>query len=414
MILSTLRRWFGNNNLSNPDRGPQYGGRESITTETGVSVTDEKSLKMSGVWACVQLISNSVVGLPILVFDDTPNGRVPIDGRHYLKEILHRRPNQWMTPRDFRSAMTVQMALWGNAYAEILRSGNRIVGIVPLRPGRMTPYIDDTGELVYHYQVDNGVKVYAKSSIFHIKGITTDGVVGAERIEFAKESVGLAAAAQSFAAAQFKNGGRPGGVLEFDKFLNETQREQARKLYEGVSEGVINKNKLWLLEGGVKYTALDFAADQMQMIATRNLQLSEISRYFGVPGIMIGAGENTSTAWPASFEQQMLMFLTFTVQPYLDEWESAMKSALIMNAEGATDELSVDHDIEPLVQMDSQARANYWSKLVQNGLATRNEGRIKNKLPKSDDPGADRLTVQVNMTELRDLEGLHNDGTNSQ
>mgnify|MGYP000406867894 CR=1 FL=1 len=412
MILNTLRRLFGNN-LSNPDKGPQTGGRNPPVTESGVSVSDEKALKMSGVWSCVQLISNSVVGLPILVFDDTSDGRVMIEGRHYLKEILHRRPNQWMTPRDFRSAMTVQMALWGNAYAEILRSGDRIVGLVPLRPGRMTPFIDDTGALVYHYQIDSGVKVYAKRSIFHIKGITTDGVVGAERIEFAKESVGLAAAAQSFASAQFRNGGRPGGVLEFDKFLNDAQRQQARKLYEGVSEGVINKNKLWLLEGGVKYTALDFTADKMQMIATRNLQLSEIARYFGVPGIMIGAGENTSTAWPASFEQQMLMFLTFTVQPYLDEWESAIKNALIMDAQGATDELSVDHDIEPLVQMDSQARAKYWSTLVQNGLASRNEGRIKNKLPKSEDPGADRLTVQVNMTNLGDLQGLHDAGTDS-
>jgi HK97 family phage portal protein len=115
-----------------------------------------------------------------------------------------------MKPRDFRSAMTVQMALWGNAYAEIVRSGDRVVALMPLRPGRMTPYITDNGDLQYHYNLQSGIKVYAQQSILHLKGFGVDGIVAASRNDYAREAYGLTVAAETFAAKQFANGGTPG------------------------------------------------------------------------------------------------------------------------------------------------------------------------------------------------------------
>jgi len=401
-FFSPIMRLFNMGGLSNPDTGFQISGGTTLSTASGSSVTDERALQVSAVWACVQLIANSVAGLPISIFNDTETGREPIERRHFLKDLLLFRPNQYMKPRDFRAAMTVQMALWGNAYAEIIRLGERPVALMPLRPGRMTPFMTDSGALQYHYNVQAGVKVYAQQSILHLKGFGTDGIVGSSRNDYAREAYGLTVAAETFAAKQFANGGRPGGVITFDAFLKPDQRAQAKLLYEGLSEGAINANKLWVLEGGSKYEALDFAADQMQMIATRSQQLSEIARFFGVPGVMIGAGETGSSAWPASFEQQMLSFLTFTLQAYLDEWESALSYSLLPMGSP----IGIDHDTAPLVKMDSAARSNYWARLVQNGLATRNEGRIAMNLPRADDPGADRLTVQTNLVQLEDLKDV--------
>lgn len=401
-FFSPILRLFNMGGLSNQDTGYQSSGGSTTSTASGTSVTDERALKVSAVWACTQLIANSVAGLPISIFDDTETGRKPINRRHFLKDLLLSSPNKYMKPRDFRTAMTVQMALWCNAYAEIVWLNERPVALMPLRPGRMTPFITGSGDLQYHYNVQAGVKVYSQKSILHLKGFGVDGIVGASRNDYAREAYGLTVAAETFAAKQFANGGRPGGVITFDAFLKPDQREQAKKLYEGLAEGAINSNRLWVLEGGSKYDALDFSADQMQMIGTRAQQLSEIARFFGVPGVMIGAGETGSSSWPASFEQQMLSFLTFTLQAYLDEWESALVHALLPM--GST--IGIDHDTAPLVKMDSAARSNYWSRLVQNGLATRNEGRIAMNLPRSDDAGADRLTVQTNLVQLEDLQDV--------
>ena len=117
-LFTPIFRLFRMGTLSNPDKGYQTGGTSKINTEAGIAVSDERALKISAVWACVQLISNSVAGLPIQVFRETADGREPLKSRHYLTDILHKRPNAWMKPRDFRLAMTAQMALWNNAYAE--------------------------------------------------------------------------------------------------------------------------------------------------------------------------------------------------------------------------------------------------------------------------------------------------------
>jgi len=401
-LFSPILRLFNSRSLSNPDKGYQIGALEKTSTDAGVSVSDERALKVSAVWACVQLIANSVASMPFLVFRESESGREPMKSRHFVTDLLHKKPNAYMKPRDFRLAMTVQMALWNNAYAEIVWNGDRPVALMPLRPGRMAPHIDQNGELSYHYHVksgsDTGVKVYAPRSILHLKGFGTDGVVGVERNNYAREALGLTVAAETFAARQFANGGRPGGVLSFDEFLKPEQREQARKLYEGISEGPQNANKLWILEGGIQYKTLDFAADQMQMIATRSQQLSEVARFFGVPSVMIGANDNSSTAWPASFEQQMLSFLTFTLQSYLDEWECAVRDSLIP----ADSNINVDHDTSGLIKMDSSSRAQYLSTLVQNGLMTRNEARKSLNLKEV--VGGDDLTVQVNLSPLEQLE----------
>lgn len=407
-LFSPILRLFGLHALSNPDTGYQTGSIQKTSTEAGVSVSDERSLKISAVWACVQLISNSVAGLPIKVFRETEEGREPLKSRHYLTDLLDNRPNSWMKPRDFRLAMTAQMAIWNNAYAEIMYSGDRPVALMPLRPGRMTPFITNDGELTYHYHTEKGIKVFAQRSIFHLKGFGTDGIVGAERSNYARESYGLSVASETYAAKQFANGGRPGGVLTLDKFLNEDQREQLRGIYTGLSEGAMNANALWVLEGGMDYKSLDYNADQMQMIATRNHQLSDVARYFNMPDVLIGAGANGNSAWPASFEQQMLMFLTHTIQPYLEEWECAIRFALLP----PRTDINVDHDPASLVKMDSDAKGKFLATLVQNGLMTRNEARKILNLKERD--GGDELTVQTNLSPLDKLEAATNVSQTSQ
>jgi len=406
-FISTILRSFSKGPLSNPDRGYQVGSTEKISTTSGTSVNDERSLKISAVWSCVQLISNSVASLPLDLFEKTKDGRKELSKRHHLVEILQKKPNPLMKPRDFRLAMTVQMALWHNAYAEIVYSGERPVALMPLKPGRMTPFITDDGDLTYHYSTEKGVKIYAKKSILHLKGFGTDGVIGAERNNYARETYGLTVSAENFAAVQFANGGRPGGVIEVDKFLTSDQRKQMKAIYEGISEGSINKNSLWVLEGGLKYNSLDFTADQMQMLSTRMMQLSEVARFFGVPEVMIGAGSNTSSAWPASFEQQILYFLNFTIQSYLDEWECALHDAMVMPSEKSS--IIIDHDISGFIKMDSGSKARYLSTLVQNGLFTRNEARRTLKMPEVE--GGDELTVQTNLSNIEDLEKINEQAT---
>ncbi|MFV2061705.1 MAG: phage portal protein [Gammaproteobacteria bacterium] len=396
-LFSPILKLFGRDGLTNPDHGSQSSGSGGHSTDSGISVSDDRAMQVSAVWACVQYITNSVASLPIEFYKKTPNGREELTD-HYLIDLFQRSPNSLMKPRDFRKALTLQLALWSNAYAEIFWSGNRPIALVPLKPNRMTPYLDN-GELTYHYQMDQGIRVYSKKSILHLKGFGTDGIIGLDRTNYARPTLGLSVSADTYASKQFANGGRSGGgYLMFDSFLTDSQRDNARKLYEGMSETAFNKGKVWILEGGVKYENDGLNPDTMQMLETRRMQLGEIARFFGVPEVMIGASGATSS-WPASFEQQLLSFLTFTLQDYLDEWETSISDSLLTPKDKR--KIIVDHDTTSFIKMDSQARAQLQSTWVQNGLKTRNEIRKINNDPEVD--GADELTVQVNLTPIDEL-----------
>jgi len=150
-LFSRALAWFGKGATSNNETGAQHGSSGSISTDAGISVNDERALQVSSVWACVQYITNSVASLPINFYEKTEDGRKELD-RHYLKDLFHVSPNALMKPRDLRKALTLQLCIWSNAYAEIFWSGDRPIALVPLRPGRMTPYLNN-GELTYHYQM---------------------------------------------------------------------------------------------------------------------------------------------------------------------------------------------------------------------------------------------------------------------
>lgn len=396
-LFSRALAWFGIGGISNPDQGQQVGTSGGVSTDAGIAVSDERAMKVSAVWACVQYITNSVCSLPLDFYEKTADGRKEL-GRHYLNDLFHDSPNALMKPRDFRKAMTMQLCLWSNAYAEIFWSGNRPIAIVPLRPARMTPVINGS-EIVYHYSTDEGMRIYSKRSILHLKGFGTDGIVGLERSSYARQTMGLSVSADVYASKQFANGGNSGaGYISFDEFLTKEQREQARTLYEGFHETAYEKGKVRILEGGAKWNEQGLNPDDMQMIETRGFQIGEIARFFGVPEVLIGGG-GKSSSWPASFEQQLLSFLTFTLQDYLDEWEAAIKSSLILGSD--KQKIFADHDVTGFIKMDSTAKSQLQASWVQNGLKTRNEIRKINNDPPIE--GGDDLTVQVNLTPVDQL-----------
>lgn len=402
-LFSRIWARFGGGGLSNREKGAQQSGPNGTTTPSGIVLGDEGALGVSAVWACTQIITNSIASLPMDWYTGQGDDRELLPADHPLSRLFLMRPNQYMKTRDFRKALTFQMAFWNNGYAKIdWNTKGEPIALTPLSPARMVPYRDETG-LTYHYSTVHGTHVFAQKSILHLKGMTSDGVAGLNRVGYARDTLGISASADKYASKQFANGGKPGGILKVDSFLSTEQREKMREIYEGVSATADNANKLWVLEGGVDYKQTDMDPDKMQMLGTREHQLGEVARYWGVPEALIGAG-GKANAWPAAFEQQVLSFLTFTLQGYMDEWEAGLEDALVPIEDKRT--VSVDHDVDGFIRMDSKAKAAYLSSLVQNGLMARNEGRKKLKLAKSEQAGANDLTVQVNLTPLDQLERI--------
>ena len=159
------------------------------------------------------------------------------------------------------------------------------------------------------------------------------------------------------------------------------------------------KDNLMITPGGMKYRGVSMHPDDLQLLESRQFQVPEICRFFGVPTVMVDGAAGATAAWPASYEQQVLAFLTFGLKPYLEEWEDKIPSSLLSPAEQR--ETIIEHNVEGLLRTDSKSRAEFYASGAQNGWLKRSEIRSKENLPFVE--GSDELTVQVNMTNLEDL-----------
>ena len=165
--------------------------------ESSLNFKGENALKEATVFSCIRILADSVGKLPIKVYQ-IKEGR-QVDVGHYLTPLLKTRPNPLMTSRDFFKALEVQRNLYGNAYAYLDfetrgRNAGKLKGVYPLDSSKVEIYCDDIGlvsnTLFYVYRDDKG-KEYKinQDEMIHLKGLTTNGLIGMTPLEKLKSTV---------------------------------------------------------------------------------------------------------------------------------------------------------------------------------------------------------------------------------
>ena len=365
-------------------------------TYSGEVVSVRTSLLIDTVYACSRLIAQTIATLPLQLYKMDNSGRGTVARDHPLYTLLHDQPNGDMTAVTFWEAVVACILLWGNAYIEIQRIGTRIVALAPMVPDRLTAQRQSDGSLIYRYSWLGQVIELAEEDVMHIKGFSLDGMTGMSIVGQARETMGIAMAAEKSAASFFRNGMRPSMVFTMEKWLNETQRKRFEEETKEKIVGSINAGGYALLEGGMKAEAISIKPEDAQLLATRAFGVEQICRWFGVQPVMIGHMEK-STAWGTGLEQMNLWFLTYTLRPLLKSIEQAIRMSLLLP--GERNNYYAEFNVDALLRADSAGRAALMTALAQNGLRTRNELRALDNEPPMD--GADDLTVQSNLLPIQ-------------
>ena len=383
--VTVLARGIG---LTDPRLFRMVSGGSSETV-AGEIVTIDVAMRMDTVWACVLLIARTVATLPLQFYRLDPDGNGIIAKDHPLYSILHDMPNADMTAVTFWQAVIGSLLLWGNAYARIDRVGGRIVALTPMVPDRITPKREPDGSILYLYRDYNGnLLELVEGDIFHVKGFSVDGLVGMSPIAQARESLGLALAAEKSAGSVFRNGMRPQYSINSPTFMNDDQRKRWEEKLKPALIGSLNAGNPALLEGGWKIENISINPDDAQLLASRGWSVEQICRWFGVAPPMIGHMEK-STAWGTGLEQMNLWFLTYTLRPLLEAVEQEISRSCLTAIERT--KFYAEFNVDGLLRADSKTRADMFAIYVTNGIRTRNEVRALDNLEPLE--GGDVLTV---------------------
>jgi len=373
--------------------------RLGVTSSAGINVTDQNILRLSAVWACARLISETIATLPLGMHERTSAGRRPAP-QHPLDFILGLQPNADTISSVFWEAAVAAMLLRGNARCEKLMVGERVVGLNFLCPSRLNISRRGDGTKEYRYTEDNGrQRQIPASRIWTIPGWSLDGKTGVSVIWYGAHVFGAALATEDSAAGTFKRGLMPTTWFKYPKVLQPKQREEARELIEGRLSGAINAGRPAILEADMEVGTLGIKPVDAQLLESRGYSVEEICRWFRVPPWMVGHTEK-STSWGTGIEQQMIGFLTFTLGPWLKRIEQSIMKDLMSPADRLR--FYPKFAVEGLLRSDSAARASFYSVMVNNGILTRDEVReLEDRAAMGGNAAV--LTVQTAMAPLDSL-----------
>lgn len=371
---------------------------EGQSALSGSMVTQDTAMKVSAVYACVQVLAQTVGTLPLFLYQRDNNNKKSKAKEHPLYRTLHDTPNPFQTSVEWREMMMGHLALRGNAYSRILIGKAGTPTLIPLNSGCMeSKLIGD--QIIYQYKKGTEQTDYRQDQILHIKGLSNDGIVGISPIGMARESIGLAMATEEFGAKWFNNFARPGGVLEHPGKLSDPAKEYLSKSWKKMHAGLNNAHSVAILEEGLKWSQVGMNADDAQFLQTKQYQVTDIARIFRVPPHMIG---DLSRSTFSNIEQQSIEFVTHTIRPWLVRWEQSLSKALL-SARDIEAGYYIEFQVDGLLRGDITSRYNAYAIGKNNGWFSANDIReLENMNPLPGEQG-DIYVVPLNMVPAQTL-----------
>lgn len=333
-----------------PIRGVEVG--LGSQTAAGIHVSPESAMKCGVVYSCVKILAEGVGQLPFRLHTQREDGGKQAATDHPLYDLLHDAPNDWTTAYQFRLDMMTALLLHGNAFAFVNRVDGQVVELIQL-PSRQVTVETDTRTLEPLYRVttaDGTQSDYSRDQIFHIRTIGTRPNIGDSLIDQCREAIGLAMAMERHASSLFGKGARPSGVFRYPKMLGPEMVKKLKASFNAAHGGPNESGGTVILEDGMDFTPLQFSSVDLQFLEMRRFQIAEISRAFRIPLHLLNDLERTTHN---NAEQMGRQFLSFTLLPWLELWEQAVRLQLLTAEERRT--------YRPEFQTDSLARADMES-----------------------------------------------------
>ncbi len=302
--------------------------RASSLTESGANVTVATALKNTTVFRCVSLISYSIGMLPAHLYHAGEERRKATE--HPLYDLLMYQPNDWQSAFDFKVLMQMRAMVDGDAFALIVRSMGRVIRLVPLPRGRISIRQKEDWSVEYHYQPPKGSKrIFQADEILHLRGLSDDGLRGMSLVRQAAEAIGLALQTEKAAARLFRNGMLAGGALQHKEKLSPEAYERL-KTSMAERESADNAHKWLILEEDMTANPFSQTGKDNQHLETRQHQIEEIGRIFGVPRPLLMLDD---TSWGSGVDVLGQFFVTYGLAPWFTAWEQAIRRSALTDQE---------------------------------------------------------------------------------
>jgi len=340
-----------------------------------VNVTADTALRHSAVWACIKLQADLMSSFPIDVLRD-----VDIDGAGTMMPaetptpMVLKQPggascgiNEWMFSTQADKAAS------GNTFGVITkRDGFGLPACIELQD-RSTVVVVVRANQLRGYRIAG--KWYDPVDVWHEKSNTRSGMfVGLSPIAYAAWSISEYLSAQEFAIQWFGTGAIPSGVLKNSaKTLSPAEAETTKAKWR---QAVANRD-VFVTGADWDYSMMTGENSTSALLETKRYSISDIGRFFGVPGDLIDAAESLGGGkiTYANITQRNLEYLILHLGPEITRREAALTTLV-------PSQRYVKLNTDSLLRMDPAARAAlFQTRINSRTLAPSEARRYENQAP---------------------------------
>lgn len=372
------------------DRMDLWGQGESIgePIHAGVTVSQEGALRLSVVWRCVRLISETLAGLPADAVRKKGDIRAPVDRPPPWLE----QPNPEATWFEFAERIFESLLMDGNAFVLI---GARDAAQLPSQLFTLNPQMiqvkrHPNGQTFFLWDGERELERFGPAApggeVLHLKLASAGSGRGLSPIAAAMQAVGLGLAAEKQGARFYGRGQTLSGLMEFESTATQQNIDLTKANWKRRHAGTDRSHEPGILVGA-KWKPMSVTPEEAQFLETRAFQIDDIARFYGVPPHLVGLTEK-QTSWGTGVEQQGIGFYRFVLRGHIIRFEQAMSQLL---PRGQFLRLNP----RALLEADSETEAKVLQIELQNAVINRNDWRAFLDMPPV--PGGDRFILPAQM-----------------
>ncbi|MEI3779212.1 phage portal protein [Micrococcus yunnanensis] len=270
--------------------------------------------------------------------------------------------------------------------------------LVRIPPMIWEPAGDDwTGPTEFLVRGNRGTRTFTRDQVVYIGGYSPAGELGGvPAIESLRSVLAEEHEAALMRAQTFRNGARASGYLErpagappWSAATHARFKAAWRAQYTGSGADVGGTP---ILEDGMKFTAAQQSAKDLQYIESRKLTRQEVAAAYHIPPPMIGLME---TATFASLKEQHKSLYTDTLGPWLQRIQQALAANLLDDFGPEAASMYLEFNIEEKLRGAFEDQAAQLQTSTGAPWLTRNEARAMRNLPAVE--GGDELVVPLNV-----------------
>lgn len=384
-------------------------------TAVGLNVTDESALTWSAVWGAILVKSQDIAKTPLPLYrrlGANGDGGREEAADHPLHPVLRRSANPSMSAYVFWQTLLLDYYTRGNAYALIVHGLGGVEALYPRPASRMTPRLDG-GALTYEYAQPSGLKkTYQAAEIFHLRGLSRDGITGMSPIEVFRDGIGLGLAYQQHAANTFRNQARPSLTVSTPNM--QLSREKAEEIAASLTKqasGVSNSGKVLVAYGGMEFKPWGFSNRDAEYIGARKLSLQDAARIWRVPPHKIA--DYSESAY-SNITASDLAYVNDSLRPDQVNVEQEVWRALLSREDKG--EFYAEYDNSALLKGTPMERMQIETGYVNSGVSQIDEVRLSHNWAPV--PGGDKNRVQMQNVSLEKVDEAalkgKSDGTGNQ